>query len=324
LTVRFEPNQTISEPRGSAAIVALFRAMRAIPAILLAAFLLWAPGGARAAELPPELTGLEQQMSQLKASSERFTLQEELSAGEFAGSQLPFSLVLDGRGEASDAPSEAWLEVGILGSVIARERTIGDTEWVYEQRAEELDHGHPWVQRKRSEASKESALDPGGILEAQAPGQQGTFSKLVEELNGAQSVVDSGPATVEDQRVTEFEASLNPAPLVAELEAQARAKEPERQPLKSLFPDLPAGSGSSPQSYPPPTLELEAFIAPDGLPVRIRVTLTYAGVTVTVRVDTLAINLPVDVTPPPAAQTISQQRLKQLERRRAARRRHRA
>ncbi len=287
--------------------------------ILLAAFLLWAPGGAGAAELPPELTGLEQQMAQLKVSSERFTLQEELSAGGFLGSQLPFSLVLDGRGEASDAPSESWLEVGILGSVVGRERTIGDTEWVYEQRAEELDHGHPWVQRKRSEATQESALDPGGILEAQASGQQGTFSKLVEELNGAQAVVDSGPVTVEDQRVIEFEASLNPAPVIAQLEAQARAKEPARQPLNSLFPELPGGSGNSPRSYPPPTLELEVFIAPDGLPVRIRVTLTHAGVTITVRVDTLAINLPVDVTPPPVAQTISQQRLKKLERRRAAR-----
>ena len=61
------------------------------------------------------------------------------------------------------------------------------------------------------------------------------------------------------------------------------------------------------------------FIAPDGLPVRIRVTLTDAGVTITVRVDTLAINVPVDVKPPPVAQTISQQRLKKLERRSAAR-----
>jgi hypothetical protein len=38
-----------------------------------------------------------------------------------------------------------------------------------------------------------------------------------------------------------------------------------------------------------------------------------------VRVDTLAINVPVHVTPPPAGQTIDEARLKRLERRRAAR-----
>jgi hypothetical protein len=290
-------------------------------AILVLALVSWAPDGARAAELPPELAGLEQQMAQLKPSSERFTFQEELSSGEFLGSQLPFSLILDGRGEVSDAPAEASFEVGILGSVIARKRTIGDTEWVYQQLARELDRGHPWVQRKRkrSEAKPVSGLDPGGVIEADTSGQEGTFSRLVEELNGAQTLVDSGPVTVEDQRVSEFEASLNPAPVVAELEEQARAREPERQPLDALFPELPGGSSSSPKSYPPPTLELEAFIAPDGLPVRIRVTLTYAGTTVAARADILAIDVPVDVTPPPAGETISQQRLDELERRRAER-----
>jgi hypothetical protein len=36
-------------------------------------------------------------------------------------------------------------------------------------------------------------------------------------------------------------------------------------------------------------------------------------------VDTLAINIPVHVTPPPAGQTIDEAQLKQIERRRAAR-----
>lgn len=298
-------------------------ALAAATVALVTALMLSAPGGASAAELPPELSSLEQRMAQLQANSERFTFEEELSVGEIRGASIPFDLLIDGRGEASDAPAEASLEAGILSHAFVRTRTIGETEWTYDQRAQELDHGHPWLahQRKPKEATPEALLDPGEVLENDRTGGQATFSKLVEELNEAQSVIDVGPVTVDDQRVIEFDASLNPLPLIAKLEAQVRAKSKNaKKPLESLFPELSSGeSKRSHRTYPPPTLGLEVFIAPEGLPVRIRATFTDSDVTVALRVDTVAINVPVSIEPPPASQTISEHKLKQLERRRARR-----
>jgi hypothetical protein len=210
------------------------------------------------------------------------------------------------------------VEEGAFGSTSVRERVIGETEWVYEQHAKEVDGGRPWVRRKHMPPKASSALEAGGLLESDQKGPQGTFSKLIEQLNGAQTLVDSGPVTVDDERVIEFDASINPAPLVAQLEAAAKAKE-SPHPLQALFPELPSGGSKGPaRTFPPPTYELEAFIAPNGLPVRLRVTFTYDGDIISARVDTLAINIPLNVSPPPANETIGASRLKVLERRAAA------
>jgi hypothetical protein len=286
-------------------------------AALATALLLAAPSAGEAAAVPPELAALEQQTSKLQVNSERFTLQEEVSVGELGGSSIPFTLLIAGRGEASDTPSESSVEAGLFGSTSVRERVIGETEWVYEQHAKEVDGGRPWVRRKRKPPKAANGLGLG-LLETPEPGSQGTFSKLIEELNGAQTLVDSGPVTVEDERVIEFDASINPAPLIAQLEAEARAKEP-RHPLESLFPELPSGGSKGPtRTFPAPTYELEVFIAPNGLPVRLRATFTYQGDVISARVDTLAINIPLSVSPPPARQTIGASKLKVLERRAAA------
>lgn len=274
-------------------------------------------GEAAGAEVPPELASLEQQTAKLQANSERFTLEEEVSLGESGDSAIPFALVIAGRGEVSDTPAAAWVEAGLLGSTSVRERVVGETEWVYDARAKELDGGRPWVRRKHQPPKASDGLGLG-LLETPQPGSQGTFGKLIEELNGAQTLVDSGPVTVDDERVMEFDASVNPAPLIARLETEARAKEPQDQ-LDSLFPELPgAGPKGPPKTFPAPTFEIEAFIAPNGLPVRLRGTFTYQGEAISVRVDTLAINIPVSVSPPPARQTVGAAKLKVLERRAAA------
>ncbi|HEY2719722.1 MAG TPA: hypothetical protein VGI52_08835, partial [Solirubrobacteraceae bacterium] len=161
-------------------------------------------------------------------------------------------------------------------------------------------------------------LDPGGILENDQSGKQGTFSKLVEELGSALSIEESGPVTVDDQRVTEFDATLDPAPFLAQLQTQS--KQPAH-PLNSPF-QIPSVGGAKGKPQPPsapPSLKLELFIAPNGLPVRARITLVAEGTTVSVRIDTLAINVPVHVEAPAARQTIDEASLKRIERRHAAR-----
>ncbi|MGD1057725.1 MAG: hypothetical protein ABR992_09985 [Solirubrobacteraceae bacterium] len=268
--------------------------------------------------LPPDLVGLEQQMAQLQANSERFSFQEEISLGEFLGKQTPLVLLVAGDGEASDSPAEASYVGGLFGLRQVQKRVIGDTTYTYKQSAAEIDGGRPWVSHPtKADKEEASALDPSGILGNDQSGQQGTFSKLIEQLNGAQSIEESGPATVDGQRVIEFDATLNPAPILAQLRSKAT---PSGHPLSSLLETSPVGSPKAPaKPSAPPSFELEAFIAPNGLPVRIRFTFAAEGTTLAVRVDTLAINIPVTVVPPPAAQTIEETQLKQIERRRAAR-----
>jgi hypothetical protein len=275
-----------------------------------------------AAALPPDLVALEQQTAQLQANSERFSFQEELSLGGLFGGSVPLVLIVAGEGEASDSPPEGSAIGGLFGQPEENIRTIGDTLYRYKRQAGEIDGGRPWVRSQRpakeeAAAGAGTSLDPGGLLENDHPGAHGTFSKLVEELNGALSIEESGPATVDGQRVIEFDATLDPTPLLAQLKAES--KEP-RHPLSSPFETAPVGHSKAPaKATAPPTLELEVFIAPDGLPVRARLTFADEGTTIALRVDTLAINIPVNVVPPPARQTIDAAQLKRIERRRAAR-----
>jgi hypothetical protein len=266
---------------------------------------------------------LEQQMTRLQANSERFSFQEELAfgasgaTGGLLGQSVPFVLIVAGDGEASDSPPQVTAVSELVGLHEEQTRTIGDTIYRYRRQAAEIDGGRPWVRSQRPAKEETSGPDPGGILESDQAGQQGTFSKLVEELNGALAIAESGPVTVDDQRVTEFDATLDPAPFLAQL--KSHSKEPEH-PLSSPFESLPVRNPKAPATpVAPPTLELEAFIAPNGLPVRARFTFTDAGATIAVRVDTLAINVPVHVTPPPARETVDEKQLEQIERRRAAR-----
>ena len=124
--------------------------------------------------------------------------------------------------------------------------------------------------------------------------------------------MESGPVTVEDQRVIEFDATLDPTPFLEKL----KPKEPQH-PLKNIFEGPETGQERPPaKPAPPPSFKLELFIAPNGLRVRARFTFSAENTSIAVRVDTLAINIPVHVTAPPPRQTIDKAELKRIERRR--------
>ena len=256
-------------------------------------------------------------MAQLHVNSERVSFQEELSFGELSGSGIPLALIIAGKGEFSDSPPQGSFVAGLLGVDAIQTRVIGESIYTYSQRAAEADGGRPWVRSQRV-GNSSANIDPSGIAGSDQPGPQGTFSKLIEELNSALAIQESGPVTVEDQRVIEFDATLNPTPFLEKLKPQS--KEP-KHPLNSLLetPETKKRPAKPTMPPPPPSLGLEVFIAPNGLPVRERYTFTAEGVTISVRVDTLATNIPVDVTPPPANQTIDTVRLKQLEQKAAER-----
>lgn len=273
------------------------------------------PVAARAAvALPPDLAALEQQMAQLHVNTQSISFQEELSLGELDGSGIPLAVIVAGKGEFSDSPPEGKASVGLFGLSSTQTRVIGDTLYTYKRQAAQIDGGRPWV-RKQTKSGQTTGVDPANMLGGDQPGPQGTYSSLVEQLNGALAIVESGPVTVENQRVIEFDATLDPRSLLEKLQA-AQPKQ-SQQPLGSLL-GTPETKKAPAKPPPPPSLELEVFIAPNGLPVRERYTFSDEGVTFSVRVDTLAVGIPVNVTPPPASQTIDEAALKRIERRRAA------
>lgn len=289
---------------------------RGLVLVMLAAALLCASGAAQAAApQPPDLVALEQQMAQLHVNSERISFQEELSFGELSGSGIPFALIIAGKGEFSDSPPQGSFVAGLLGIDAIQTRVIGENTYTFSQQAAESDGGRPWVRSRKPGGS--SSVDPSGLTGSDQPGSQGTFSKLTEELNGALAIQEAGPVTVEDRRVIEFDATLNPTPFLEKL--KPGSKEP-KHPLNSLLetPETKKRPSKPTAPPPPPSLGLEVFIAPDGLPVRERYTFTAEGVTISVRVDTLATNIPVNVTAPPAKQTIDEAALRRIERRHAA------
>jgi hypothetical protein len=261
---------------------------------------------------PPELAALEQQMVQLQASSERFSFQLELGLGELFGQGIPLDLIFAGKGEASDSPAEASAVGGLFGEDQFQLRQVGGAEYTYKPQAAEVDGGRPWVRGTRtSKTGADGVLDPTGILENDQAGRQGTFTKLVELLGEALALEDVGPVTVDDQRVIEFNAMLDPAPYLAQLKAQSNGT---GNPLDALEPPAVGGHKKPSKPTSPPSLELEAFIAPNGLPVRVRATFSLEGATVSLTVNTLAINVPVSVAVPPPAKTIDEEQLRRIER----------
>jgi hypothetical protein len=271
------------------------------------------PAAANAAVAPPpDLAALEQQMAQLHVNTSSISFQEEFSFGGLGGSGIPFSLIIAGKGELSDSPPEGQAVAGIFGLAAAQTRVIGNTVYTYERAAARIDGGRPWVRKQAK--GQATGVDPANMLGSDKPGLQGTFSGLIEQLDDALAIVESGPVTVESQRAIEFDATLDPKPFLEKLEA-AKPKRPKR-PFGSLL-EGPEASRRPAKPPKPLALGLEVFIAPNGLPVRERYTFSDEGITVAVRVDTLAVNIPVSVTPPPASQTIDEAALQRIERRRA-------
>jgi len=297
------------------------RAAVIVPALI--ALALCSP--ARAATPPPDLVSLEQQMAALKVTSMRFDLQEEFEVpglssliGKHGGGGAPLVFLIAGEGEASTSPEELTATAGLAGAPQERFRVVGGERYSYRREAGLIDGGRPWV-RSAAKHGEAAPLGGGGPLAGTAPGAQGTYSGLVEELGGALSITESGPATVDGQRVIEFDVQLDPSQLLQMLPSKSSsAFGGGGGPLEGLG-EAVAPSGSHKAEPQPTKLELELFLAPNGLPVRTRVTVQLPKATLGFRVDTLATGIPVHVEAPPPAKVIDEAALVRIERRREAR-----
>jgi hypothetical protein len=196
-----------------------------------------------------------------------------------------------------------------------------------------FDGGRPWV-RSRQSSSKSDGESAGltGMSNSLAATVSGggagstPFAKLIEDVNGALNVQEVGPVAVDGQQTTEFTVSsslerlLSPKQLAALKKATSALGallSPVESPKQRAATKKHNEEAAKKLGLVP--VELELFIAPNGLPVRTISVLGSRSEGIGVEEDILALEVPVDVHAPPARQTIGQAQLRKLERKRLCR-----
>lgn len=294
------------------------------------------------AVIPPNLQMLEQKMAQIRFNtariSARFGLGELGPAG--GGAELGTGIkgpngafVTSTVGVFRLSPPEAsttskFEGVGSPngegvppGGAPSKERVIGNTVYTYTPSALRYDGGRPWVRSKRVSSSQSGGGSAGleGLSDPSAP-----FAKLIEDVNGALSVQEVGPMTIDGQQVTEFTVSLTMATLLPGKRLERFIKA-----FSSLGEILSPDNHSSKQREEAKQhreeqakkireipVEIELFIASNGLPARTITVLGNRKEAIGGEQDILALEVPVDVHAPPARETIGETQLRKLRARR--------
>jgi hypothetical protein len=277
--------------------------------------------------VPPALQALEQKMAQIHVNtarvSERFVVGGlgSTAGGADLGSGIGKgkSFVTVGAGSIRFTPSASMFAThveipgehvpGALAST-GQTRTIGQTTYTYTPSAASFDGGRPWVRGRRKPPPKfgSKAALVVAVLDALAPtlagpsdGSAEPFATLIDYLGDAVSVSEGGAVTVDGQQTIEFTASL---PVVKLLAGKLSGKQ------------LAKIEGESRKHPSEGTVELEVFIASDGLPVRTVGASGNRTEGLGIQEDILALEVPFAIHAPPARETIDQTRLLQLERKR--------
>ena len=264
--------------------------------------------------VPPDLQALEQKMLALQVNSERFSASLSIAepphvrgpiggfehifgraSAAIATKALQTFALLTMVGEASIVPQAASIEAAFLGLPV-KLRLIGTTLYTEEPFIAKLDGGRPWVVEQGK--TLEQAADVGGPAGSAGPGSG--FKSLVETISRARSVQEVGPATVDGQATRRFSVTIAYGRI-------AGHKTPTREQTRLLRKLLD------------PLARVELFVAEDGLPVRTRLVfgLRHGGGELITQADVLALNVPVVVEAPPAAETIGAAELERLLARRS-------
>lgn len=305
-----------------------------LSALLLAGAIIGWPAGAFAGasgaaparpSAPPELQALAQRMETLQVSSERISENMEVAGlgeagplgdtgqlfgkGHSHASPIPFIAI---SGEASASPHDASFEVTFLG-ISAQLRVIEGDEYVFDPTIASYDGGRPWVSSDPQERADQhlgvaDLFSPVGFLQSTsqsshpepAGGPHGPFAGTLELIDRASNFEALGTTIVDGQAVSEFTATLDLRD-AAGLELGGLEN---------------AASGTKPAV---PFARVALFIAPNGVPVRTAVEAHRGRSGFSVRADVLAIDIPVVVESPPAAQTIALSEYGRIEHRRERR-----
>lgn len=307
----------------------------AVGAVL--ALLLAEPVGAGAVQapvpVPAALQALEQKTAALQLTSERFSAtlsvaakpvvkgpvgvgplfgrsssareagERRARADSSASSGKRIETLMTITGEAALSPLAANVQISFLGLQFEA-RLLGTTLYIKAPFLTQQDDGHAWI-----EEPNQTLQGTSGLLGSATPGAVGGssessgFGAVIAALNGARSIVATGPATVDGQATTGFKATT-------ELSRLATLPAKQRRLLHKLIA---------------PRVSIEVLFAEDGLPVRTRVVLTLKhdqGQLID-QSDVLAVNIPVSVQAPPASETITRAQLERIEKRKLRRLRHR-
>lgn len=246
-----------------------------------------APGAQASVAVPASLQALEQKMQTLPVTSERFSTKYEIATPSLKEGGFSFGLAYGISGEATLSPLKANLVLDVAGKR-TKERLVGETLYVDEPRLSRLDKGRPWVRLEHETLQKVIEFNPSGSPMTNggpASEAQGAFANLLSIINGALSIKEVGPKTVDGQQVTEFTAALSPQVLLGVFTQQ------EINELKLLGR---------------PSVELLVYLSPTGLPVRTTLELRINGIGVSASVDITAINQPLTVIAPPLDKTVTQ------------------
>lgn len=285
------------------------------------------------ATLPPALVTLEQKMQQLQVSSDRFSMKVELGGSGLTGKGGLFGELTEGSGgkghrEAAGGkalvrsarttpkmiplftgvgeqslPNEpgatevAVLKAKLFGVVPMEIRVVGGDGYVHEPGVARIDGGRPWLIMSLAEVSEQE----GSFAAPTGPGNGATgglSGRLTKDLETAEEVTEVGTATVDGKQTTEFAAKLNLRKVFEGLVVHKP---------KAVRKAFAKGHGS-----------IDVFFGPEGMPLRTRFVASFHGFSETVEVTILAVNVPVEVSAPPASETISEAQLKALEKRRLA------
>jgi hypothetical protein len=302
--------------------------------------------------VPPSLQSLEQKMAQIRFNTARISGRlvvgemgpavsgAELGAGVMGSNTLVISTITAVRLSPSESVSTSKTEATQasghtlgLGAGGSQERTIGSTVYTYTPSVASFDGGRPWVRSSKpvSKPGGESAGFAGvsDSLSATASGSGAgnapvaPFAKLIEDVNGALSVQEVGPTTVDGQQTTEFivssslERVLSPKQLAALTKAThtlGTLLSPVESPKQHAETKQHSEEAAKKLGLTPVTLEL--FIAPNGLPVRTISVTGNRSAGIGAEEDILALEIPVVVHAPPARETIGEAQLHKLRARR--------
>ncbi|HTZ85707.1 MAG TPA: hypothetical protein VMB05_03475 [Solirubrobacteraceae bacterium] len=258
------------------------------------------------ATAPPDLQALEQKMLALQITSERFTTSLAVSETPrpkglggvgpiFGRASALLSSVSTAAGEIGFAPVRASFQVSVLGEHF-NARLIGTTLYIEEPSIARVDGGRPWLELPDEHLG--SAVGGGPSAEAEGGLEPaGGFQATVQTIARATSIQEIGRASVNGQAATEFA-------LTIPLERIGKLSHRQLQVLRKLLV---------------PRVHLQLFLAEDGLPLRERVafTLRHGHGRLIEQSDVLAVDVPVEVQAPPAAETLTDAGLKRLFREQA-------
>ncbi|HEY1689903.1 MAG TPA: hypothetical protein VGF95_13705 [Solirubrobacteraceae bacterium] len=295
-----------------------------------------------AATLPPGLVALEQQMQQLPLTSDRFSMKIDLGDSGIGSEEAGFFELLSkaekghhrhkssgkaplpreggstrvrgvdstareipliaGTGERSLPAEQGAQEVSVLkakllGALPMEVRTVDGQGYLRESGIARVDGGLPWVHVSQAEisAEDEAFATPTGAGEG---GSSGLFEQVPKDLEVATEVSEAGPATVDGKQTTEYTAKLDMGKLTKGLTVD---ETPE------VRKQLAKAKGV-----------LDVYFEPNGLPLRTIFTIGLGHVSMIAKVDILATDVPIEVSAPPASETIAAAKLKEIEKRKAA------